>query len=196
MSDAENILTFYDYLHKLKHLRRRGWLLRGVAEIDCENVAGHIFSMSWLAISLLKDFPDLDVAKVLKMCLVHDLGESIIGDITTVDGVSEKDKFLREFDAIKQIFSFQGDTLKNKDKEIINIAHCDDWINLWHEFESKETPESIFVNDIDKLDLLLQAIKYKDKLGDSAFEFIHSALESIKNKNIFDLAFKIFKIDI
>ena len=171
MSKQKDILDFYDYLHSLKKLRRRGWLLRGVSEVDCESVAGHIFSVSWLALCFLKDFPHLDENKVLKMCLIHDLGESLIGDITPVDGVSQADKSKMEYEAIKKI------------SEIWDID-----VNLWKEFEDNQTAEAIFVNDIDKLDLLLQAVKYKDKLGEKASEFIESALDSIQNEKLLDIA--------
>ena len=170
MSEHNNLLTFYDYLHRLKKLHRRGWLLRGVDETICESVAGHMYSMSWLALYFLKDFPELDETKVLKMCLIHDIGESIIGDITPVDDVTPEEKYKREVEAINEIFSQSN------------------FIELWKEFEAKETPESIFVNDLDKLDLLLQALKYKNELGKSTSEFTQSALSLIKNERILIIA--------
>ena len=179
--EHDKLNCFYDFLFNLKNIKRRGWLLRGVDENKCESISSHIFSMTWLAMSYINFYPELNETKVIKMCLLHDLGESIIGDITPVDGISPEDKFLKEHKAIKDIFSIYPET-----------EHGKDWIELWEEFEAKETAESIYVNDMDKLDLLMQAIRYNKELGNSAFEFINSALESIKNKKIMDIAQTIY----
>ena len=190
---SENLLDFYEYLFRLKKLSRRGWLLRGIEVSNCESVAEHMYSMTWLALYFIKEFPELDENKVLKMCLVHDLGESIIGDITPVDDVSSEKKYKMEYEAINTIFDYN----KKKQNILLNDSVSDknnryydnkNWIDLWNEFESKTTPESIFVNDIDKLDLLLQAVKYKDELGKSATEFIQSALISIKNEKLLNIS--------
>ena len=61
-----------------------------------ETVSGHMYRMAILAMALGGEDPSLDVLRCVKMALVHDIGEAIVGDITPRCGVSEADKFKLE----------------------------------------------------------------------------------------------------
>jgi putative hydrolases of HD superfamily len=91
-------------------------------------------------IALLIDDPEIDKNKLVKMAIVHDLAEAIVGDITPSCGVSHQDKRQRETAAMEQLVS----TL-NGSKEALEIQ------NLWLEYENAQTKEALLCKDIDKV---------------------------------------------
>jgi len=96
---------FFEYA-QLKNLYRQGWLERGVSERDCETVAEHSFGVALLGYTIAEEYrPDLDSSRVMKLGLLHDVGEIYAGDITPKDNVSLEDKFQREHEAVMKIFS-------------------------------------------------------------------------------------------
>ena len=74
-------LDFFNIVGRLKRVRRTGWVVRKIFEP--ESVADHMYRMSML-VFMLRD-PTIDKDRLLKICLVHDLAEAIVGDITPVD---------------------------------------------------------------------------------------------------------------
>lgn len=99
----------------------------------------------------------LDIVKCMKMCLIHDMAESLVGDITPVDGVTRKEKHAREAATMDYITkrllgNVHGGTTTGRD-----IAE------IWQEYEASETLESSFVHDIDKMELLLQMVEYEKR---------------------------------
>lgn len=96
----------------------------------------------------------LDVPRCTKMALVHDMAESLVGDITPVDGVLKSEKNRRETATMDYI---SNDLLGNVDggmqgKELREV---------WQEYEDGQTLESRFVKDIDKMELVLQMVEYE-----------------------------------
>lgn len=91
---------------------------------------------------------NIDVLKVYEMILIHEIGESVIGDIAEIEK-EHKDKGITEEICVKQIFG---------------CLKCSDYfINLWLEFEARETKEAKLAYEIDKLDAVLKA-GYLDKI--------------------------------
>jgi putative hydrolase of HD superfamily len=84
------------------------------------------------------------------MALIHDIGESIVGDITPHDKVSDKDKHIQEKKALESLF-------KHVNKNNV--------IELWKEYEERKTPEAKFVYELDKIEMLLQAFEYEKRYG-------------------------------
>ena len=121
----------------LKDVVRAGWVLAGVK--NPESVAAHSWGMALLAIELCP--PELDLARVLTLCVLHDLAEVRVGDITPHDGVSREEKHRRESEAI-QAFGMNA-------------------ISAFEEYEAQVTPESQFVKRLDKMDMALQAEIYE-----------------------------------
>ncbi|KAF9765652.1 hypothetical protein IL306_002073 [Fusarium sp. DS 682] len=111
-----------------------------------ESVADHSYRMGMIAMFAPRE---LDQVKCMKMCLVHDIAESVVGDITPFSGVSKAEKGRREASTIAYIANrWSGPYTAEIEK-------------LWHEFEAAETPEAQFAQDIDKIELLLQAVEYE-----------------------------------
>lgn len=124
--------------------------MRGVQ--NAESVADHTFSLSVLALVLSKHHPEqLDREKCLAMALVHDLAESIVGDITPHDGISNEDKQQRELKTMNDIADLMDD---------------DEILLLWQEYEAAKTPEAGFVKSLDKLETLIQAFVYEQQQPD------------------------------
>src|SRR5262249_11547665 len=75
--DLEGVLSFLRAAERLKTVRRSGWTSEG----EQESVAEHTWRLCLMAILLYEGTPGVDLAHLLKMCLIHDLGEAIRGDV-------------------------------------------------------------------------------------------------------------------
>jgi len=93
----------------------------------------------------------VNIPHCTKMALVHDMAESLVGDITPVDGVPKAEKARRE--------SLTMDYLCNR--LLAGIPAAKEIRAIWDEYENSETLEAKFVHDIDKLELILQTIEYE-----------------------------------
>jgi len=150
---------------KLKDVDRAGWINSGLRPV--ESVAAHTWGVSYLALLLCPK--EYDRNKVLSMCIIHDLGEAIVGDITPLDNISKEEKYNLEFSAIKEL------TNSSEIKGEI--------MDLWLEYEAKSSPEALFVKACDSLDMALQASIYDVENNDfNPNEFIESALEKIDDE--------------
>lgn len=74
-------------INNLKHLPRRGWVLKGVP--NPETVAAHMYRMGMSAFLLPNTY---NIPRIIQIAIVHDLGEGIVGDITPHDNVTNEDK--------------------------------------------------------------------------------------------------------
>lgn len=151
---------FCQFVGQLKFVKRSGWT-RFAKIKNVESVSDHSFRMALISTLCLQDL-QVDVTKCIKMSLVHDLAESIVGDITPYDGVSKEEKRLREENAITKI----GQTLNKEMGEIM--------INLWKEYEDGLTFEAQIVKDLDKYEMIFQAYEYEVKYQEDLSEFFDS----------------------
>uniref|UniRef100_A0A183BHY9 5'-deoxynucleotidase HDDC2 n=1 Tax=Globodera pallida TaxID=36090 RepID=A0A183BHY9_GLOPA len=161
---ATHILNLLDAIDKLKHLKRTGWVLVGISEP--ETVASHMYRMATLAMTLSAHRADLNVDKCIRMALVHDVGEAIIGDITPHCGVSSEEKFRREKKAVETISNWLPETVGNE------------WKTLWTEYEAGRSSEAKAVKQLDKLDMLAQAFSYEEKLSIDLSEFVEATADA------------------
>ncbi len=88
------------------------------------------------------------------MALIHDMAESLVGDITPVDGVAKSEKHRREAETMEYLCK---DLLGN----VYGGANGQQIRDMWQEYEDGETLESKFVHDVDKIELLLQMMEYE-----------------------------------
>ncbi|DAC26924.1 MAG TPA: HD domain-containing protein [Candidatus Poseidoniales archaeon] len=143
---------------ELKQLPRTGWVRSGVE--NPESVAAHSWGMAVLALRLAPK--DLDLVKILSLCLIHDLPEVRVGDLTPHDDISNK--------------------AESEHKAMSEMAP--QWLPLFEEYEAGDTAEAKFVKQIDKLDMGLQAMLYQNKQDITLDEFIESAKSNISDKNL------------
>ncbi len=168
----EDIIELLHNIGKLKDLKRTGWVLRKVP--NPESVADHSFRISIMAL-LLADKLNLDKNKCVQMALIHDVGESLAGDITPHDKVNKKEKHELEKKAMKSLFK------KVNDNKILD---------LWNEYEECKSPESKFVYELDKIEMLLQAFEYEQRYKDRDIdlsEFWSYVEERVKEPKIIEI---------
>lgn len=166
---APLITAFFEVCH-LKQLYRQGWLRRGVPRERCESIAEHSFGVALLGLWLAQAHPDLDAGKVVRMALLHDLGEVYAGDIIPSDGVSEAEKHLYEAQSVVQILS--------------QLPGGESYIAVWDEFETGVSAEAVFVRQVDRLEMGLQAAVYQRQGLIDASEFFASARQALTDPKL------------
>lgn len=150
-SRIQKALRFYLLATSLKYKIRSGWDEKhwNVSKERIESVAEHVYGTCILAISLDSEFNfGIDLNKVLKMLVLHEIGEVIIGDITPFDNISPEKKMEIEHTAIIKVVG--------------NLFKKEEIISLLFEFDEKVTKESIFAFHCDKLEADLQSKIYQD----------------------------------
>ncbi|MBQ3270115.1 MAG: HD domain-containing protein [Clostridia bacterium] len=77
--DARALIDFLRVMERLKDAPRHCWTTGGRRE----SVAEHSWRVALMAMLVADEFPEADIGRVIRMCLVHDIGEAITGDIPT-----------------------------------------------------------------------------------------------------------------
>jgi len=146
MSKEENVVNYYVLCNKLKNVIRTGWIDWKVKRERIESIAEHIFGVQMLAIAMKSEYQyDIDIMKVIYMLAIHELGETIIGDLTQFQ-ISKEEKEKIEHEAVHNILS---SLLDGKQIE-----------QLFLEFDAHETKEAMFAYQCDKLECDIQSKLY------------------------------------
>ena len=146
MSKEENVVNYYVLCNKLKNVIRTGWINWKVKRERIESIAEHIFGVQMLAIAMKSEYQyDIDIMKVIYMLAIHELGETIIGDLTQFQ-ISKEEKEKIEHEAVHNILS---SLLDGKQIE-----------QLFLEFDAHETKEAMFAYQCDKLECDIQSKLY------------------------------------
>lgn len=146
MSKEENVINYYVLCNKLKNIVRTGWKDWKVKRERVESIAEHIFGVQMLAISMKSEYQyDIDIMKVIYMLAIHELGETIIGDLTQFQ-ISKEEKERVEHEAVHSILSvmIDGEQIEK----------------LFLEFDEHKTKEAIFAYQCDKLECDIQCKLY------------------------------------
>jgi putative hydrolase of HD superfamily len=155
---AHPLIEFYYEFAQIKQLYRQGWLKRGLPEEKCESVADHTLGVVMLAYIVAEQhMPSLDVNKVMRLALLHDLPESITGDPTPSDNIPDEEKARREIKAGEHLFR--------------RFPNSETYISLVSEYVLQSTPEARFVYQMDKLEMALQASIYEKQGQPNLSEF-------------------------
>jgi putative hydrolase of HD superfamily len=131
-------LAFFREADKLKSIFRQTRILDNSR---FENDAEHSWHLAMMVLTF-KEYavtPDLDVGKVLKLVILHDVVEIDAGDVYTYSHFDPQEKYNKELAAAIRIFGLLPTDLEQE------------MLSLWHEYEDKKTPESLFATTIDKL---------------------------------------------
>lgn len=136
-----NQIEFIVEIDKLKRIIRRS---RRFDNSKYENTAEHSWHIAVMAMVLSTHVnEDVNIDKVIKMLLIHDIVEIDAGD-TFLYAKNQSDKFHKESIAAKRIFSILGEPQGSYFTE------------LWEEYEDHETPEARFAKVLDRLEPLMQ----------------------------------------
>ncbi|KAE8705948.1 HD domain-containing protein 2 [Hibiscus syriacus] len=157
---ASSAIDFLTLCHSLKTTKRAGWVGRDVQ--NPESIADHMYRMGLMAL-ITSDIPGIDRDKCVKMAIVHDIAEAIVGDITPSDGISKDEKSRREREALDHMCKLLGGGSRAKE-----IAE------LWMEYEENSSSEAKIVKDFDKVEMILQALEYENEQGVDLDEFFQS----------------------
>ena len=152
-TNSSSPLPFFHLLERLKTTKREGW--RRFSIDHGESISDHMYRMSIITMlcppALSKR---LDIPRCTKMALIHDMAESLVGDITPVDGVTKDEKSRRETETMDYICSSLLGSVDGG-------AQAKEIRGIWQEYEDNQTPEAHFVHDVDKMELLLQMVEYE-----------------------------------
>ena len=142
MARLEQQITFVRELDKLKRVQRQTWLTDTSRQ---ENSAEHSWHIAVMAMVLAEYAPgdDLDIGRVIQMLLIHDIVEIDAGDTFCYDRAAVAHQAAHEERAAERLFGLLPQHL------------ADRFRNLWEEFETRETPEALLANSLDRLQPIL-----------------------------------------
>jgi putative hydrolase of HD superfamily len=197
--ELEGILDFVWEVGKLKHLPRKLWVELGVK--NPESVAGHCFTLALMAWIFGREKKGLNTGKLIKMALCHELPSVYTGDLITPYGrilpktntekkkvfikwprLSKKEKekkFLEDYQKEKKALKKLTQKLSFSTKEEI--------IQLFDEYKTASSAEARFLNQLNVLAVLFQALLYQKEDKNLPVGFLWEwALEKCDNKTCLD----------
>ena len=172
--ELENILDFLLKVGRLKRMPRLYWKLRGVK--NPETIAGHIFTLAIMALIFGREKKQLNMGKLLKMALCHEITAVHTGDtvpyyITLPKNKKERSKILEKLPRLlkeKKTKKFLEDYKKEKNalEKVVSKLEPSlrkEIIQLWEEYRNRSSPEGYFLSQLNVLAVLLQALLYRKK---------------------------------
>lgn len=152
-----SLLSLLDRINDLKLLPRTGWLFAGVSQP--ESIAEHTAAVALMTLLLATEINGdltlyqldrpLDIGRAVQIALVHDLAESVLTDLPkrSTELIGERVKHAAELDALRTM-------LRDHPAQ-------DELIRYWQEYSQASTPEGRLVRDVDKLEMIHQALRYE-----------------------------------
>ncbi len=148
-------------IESLESLARTGWMLRGVPNTIAETVASHLFASALIALEagfrIKESGVPVDPFRAATIALVHDLGESVIGDIAKVSGIDKSKAEEAAFESLKLSSNIK---------------------NLFKEYESSDTIEALVARVSEAAATYLKGCYFR-KLGYDVDEIIESMKRTI-----------------
>jgi len=144
-TDIQKTLAFLRAAEKLKTTHRSGYTSAG----NPESVAEHTWRLCLMAMLLAPEMPEVDLAHLLRICLVHDLGEAVGGDVPAPEQARR---------------AAAGEPSKDADerRDLVALAALlpadrrDEIVALWDEYATGTTREAQLAKALDKLETILQ----------------------------------------
>jgi putative hydrolase of HD superfamily len=142
MTDAElhGCLDFIRQTEKLKDVLRNSYTASG----RHESTAEHSWRLALMAMVFGRDLGTVDLLRVLKLCLIHDLGEAIGGDVPAIHQNGGAGKAAQERADLITLL------------EPLDAARRAEFLALWDEYEAAATPEARLVKALDKMETIIQ----------------------------------------
>ena len=133
----EEYISFLSVIEKLKCNTRHSWTSSGRAE----SVAEHSWRLAVMALLCADEFPKLDINKVIKMCLIHDFGEALTGDVPSFWKTDKHEE--EEQQAIESLLGRLPEQLRSE------------FGALFAEMEAKETQEAKLYKALDNMEAVV-----------------------------------------
>ncbi|MCX8208590.1 MAG: HD family hydrolase [Sulfolobales archaeon] len=144
---------------RVKNIARSGWMIRGVPPSDSETVSSHIFEVAFLSMLIADRLRgigvEVDVSKVVKLALIHDIAESVIGDIV---------RSVKEYIANSRLL----------EEKALRELGMESYLDLHQELAEGRSLESVIVRICDNLATLLQGLRYFNKGYTSVIDLVNS----------------------
>lgn len=147
--ELDGVLAFLRTAERLKDTLRTSHTSSGRRE----SVAEHTWRLCLMATVLQDEFPDVDFGRLVRICLVHDLGEALGGDIPAVAQVAGELKATQERRDLEAVAAPLPDRLRHE------------LLVLWDEYEAATTPEAKLAKALDKLETILQHTQGRNPPG-------------------------------
>ena len=156
----EKYLRFIREVERLKSVERTAWTTSGRRESTAE----HSWRLALLAAVLTGERPELDMQRVVLMCLIHDLGEAFDGDVPAIAQTAPGVKAASELAAMERLTRLlppeAGATIRE----------------IWEEYEACQTPEARWVKALDKAETIIQHNQGANPAGfDYAFNLTYGS---------------------
>jgi len=168
MEDAKEVAKFLFEVGILSKTPRSGFHFLGSGQ---QSVSEHILRVIYTGYSLAQLAGDVNITKVLKMCLFHDLAEGRVSDLNYVHQKYVEKKEQKAIDDLTKPLPF-GDDIK----EILK------------EYETRESKESLIAKDADNIEWILSLKEQFDNGNIKAKEWIDNALKRLKTEVAQNLA--------
>jgi putative hydrolase of HD superfamily len=138
--DAERIIRFIEELDLLKDKTRTAWTSGGRRE----SIAGHSWRLAMLVLACGPYLPGIDLYRLLRICLVHDLGEAYDGDISAALEPEAEGKAASEDRAVEMLCG------------IIGGSTAEEIQSLYREYAAGESREAKAAKALDKIETIIQ----------------------------------------
>lgn len=145
--DQPDLSALIPRLLSLKLLPRTGWLQRGVR--DVESIAEHSYSVAVLCLLIGDQIEGIDRGRLLAIALLHDLAESLLGDLpaSATRLLGKEAKRRAERDGLESLIG--------------HLPRAAEYLALWDEYTNGTSREARLVKAIDRLELMAQALAYE-----------------------------------
>lgn len=141
--ERDGLLAFLAHSEALKHTWRSGWLADG----SRESTAAHTWRLCLWAMVAAPHLDGVDTARLLRMCVVHDLAEAVSGDVPAPEQVGAPPKAAQERADLTALVA------------PLPAATQAEILGLWEEYEAGATPTAKAAKALDKLETLLQHVQ-------------------------------------
>ncbi|MBF9234360.1 HD domain-containing protein [Microvirga sp. BT350] len=159
--EMKGVLAFLKSAEKLKDTLRSGHTSGGRGESTAE----HTWRLCLMVLVFARELPGIDVLKLLKLCIVHDLGEALSGDIPA-------------------IFQTEGAHKSEQERSDLQVltqplppAQRSEILSLWEEYEAASSPEAVLAKGFDKLETILQ---HNQGLNPADFDYAFNLTYGLK----------------
>ena len=145
-NELAGVLDFLRGAERLKSTTRTGYTSTG----QQESVAEHTWRLCLMAMVLRSEFPDVDFAKLVKICIIHDLGEAIHGDVSAPE------------QARRSASGVNTGKAEDERRDLLELLSPlpprlrDEIAALWDEYEAAASPEAKLAKALDKLETIMQ----------------------------------------
>lgn len=170
-----NTINFFFEVGMLSKTPRSGFHFLGTGE---QSVAEHVNRTAFIGYALAQMEKDIDVSKVLKMCLFHDISETRISDL---NHIHQKYVERKEHSAIQDISN--------------SVPFGRDVFDILSEYEKRQSREALLVKDADTLEWLLALKEQVDTGNTRALEWMKDGMKRLKTKNGIELGKALYSIN-